>query len=49
VSSYLRKFRDEFDAHVEQGGCPFGGESSIEGIVAPVEMHTHSPVTEVPA
>ena len=49
VSSYLRKFRAEFDAHVEGAGCPFGGESSIEGILAPVEMHTHSPVTEVPA
>ena len=49
VSSYLRKYRAEFDAHVEQGGCPFAGESSIEGILAPVEMHTHSPVTEVPA
>jgi NADH-quinone oxidoreductase subunit F len=49
VSSYLRKFRAEFDTHVEQGGCPFGGESSVEGILAPVEMHTHSPVTEVPA
>jgi NADH-quinone oxidoreductase subunit F len=49
VSSYLRKYRAEFDAHVEQGGCPFGGESSVEGILAPVEMHTHSPVTEVPA
>ena len=39
VSSYMAKFRDEFEAHVEQGGCPFAGESSIEGIVAPVELH----------
>jgi NADH-quinone oxidoreductase subunit F len=39
VSSYLRKYRDEFEAHVALGRCPFGGESSIEGIVAPVDQH----------
>jgi NADH-quinone oxidoreductase subunit F len=49
VSSYLRKYRDEFESHVTLGGCPFAGSSSIEGIVAPVEQHTHHPVTEVPA
>ena len=49
VSSYLRAFRAEFQAHVDEGGCPFGGESSIEGIVAPVDQHTHAPVAEVPA
>ena len=43
VQSYLRKFRAEFEAHVEQGGCPFGGESSIEGIVAPSDQHAHHP------
>ncbi|HXF98431.1 MAG TPA: NADH-quinone oxidoreductase subunit NuoF [Gaiellaceae bacterium] len=42
VSSYLRKYRDEFEAHVELGRCPFGGESSLEGIVAPVEQHVHA-------
>jgi NADH-quinone oxidoreductase subunit F len=41
VSSYLRKYRAEFEAHVAESGCPFGGESSIEGIVAPVEQHAH--------
>ena len=45
VSSYLRKYRDEFEAHVT-GGCPFVGESSIEGIVAPIAQHAH-PVPEV--
>ena len=45
VSSYLRKYRDEFVAHVELGRCPFEGESSIEGIVAPVEQHGHDPVS----
>jgi NADH-quinone oxidoreductase subunit F len=49
VASYLAKYREEFEAHIDQGGCPFGGESSIEGIVAPVDQHTHSPVAEVPA
>jgi NADH-quinone oxidoreductase subunit F len=49
VSSYLRKYRDEFEAHVTLGRCPFEGSSSIEGVVAPVEHHTHHPVSEVPA
>jgi NADH-quinone oxidoreductase subunit F len=49
VSSYMRKFHDEFVAHVEQAGCPFDGESSIEGIVAPVDQHLHSPVATVPS
>ena len=26
VSSYLRKYRDEFEEHVRLGGCPFHGE-----------------------
>ena len=41
VSSYLRKYRPEFEAHVEGHGCPFGGESSIEGTFAPVDQHAH--------
>jgi NADH-quinone oxidoreductase subunit F len=49
VGSYLQKWGDEFTAHVEQGGCPFGGESSLEGIVAPIDAHTHFPTVEVPA
>ncbi|MFN2466612.1 MAG: NADH-quinone oxidoreductase subunit NuoF [Gaiellaceae bacterium] len=49
VSSYLRKFRAEFEAHVEEGACPFGGESTLEGLLAPVDQHTHDPVAEVPA
>jgi NADH-quinone oxidoreductase subunit F len=47
--SYITKWRDEFVAHIEKGGCPFGGESSLDGIVAPLDQHTHSPVAEVPA
>ena len=49
VASYIDKYREEFVAHIEQGGCPFGGDSSIEGIVAPVDQHTHSAVARVPA
>jgi NADH-quinone oxidoreductase subunit F len=41
VSSYLRKFRSEFEQHVTLGRCPFDGESSIEGILAPVDQHAH--------
>jgi NADH-quinone oxidoreductase subunit F len=42
VSSYLRKYRDEFQAHVDLMRCPFDGESSIEGILAPVDQHVNS-------
>jgi NADH-quinone oxidoreductase subunit F len=49
VSSYVEKWGDEFVAHIEQGGCPYGGESSLEGIFAPSDQHTHSPVAQVPA
>ena len=49
IASYVDRFRDEFRAHVVQGACPFGGESSLEGVFAPVDQHSHSPVAEVPA
>jgi NADH-quinone oxidoreductase subunit F len=49
VIAYVDKFRDEFQAHLDQGGCPLGGESSLEGLFAPVNQHTHHPTTEVPA
>jgi NADH-quinone oxidoreductase subunit F len=49
VQSYLRKFRSEFEAHIEQQGCPFDGESSIEGILAPADQHRHHPVATVPS
>jgi NADH-quinone oxidoreductase subunit F len=39
VGSYVAKFRDEFQAHIDQGACPFGGASSLEGILAPVTVH----------
>jgi NADH-quinone oxidoreductase subunit F len=40
VHSYIKHWRSEFVAHIEQGGCPFEGESSIQGIVAPSDAHS---------
>ena len=39
VASYVAKFREEYQRHVDEGGCPFGGESSLEGVLAPVDQH----------
>ena len=39
VASYVSKFRDEYQRHVDEGGCPFRGESSLEGVLAPVDQH----------
>jgi len=44
VDSYLKKWRSEFEAHVELGRCPFDGESSLEGIMAPSDAHSHAGV-----
>lgn len=41
VASYVSRFRDEFQAHIDLGRCPFEGESSLEGILAPSAMHDH--------
>jgi NADH-quinone oxidoreductase subunit F len=49
VASYIDRFRGEFQAHIDSGGCPFAGESTLEGVVAPVEQHTLHPTVEVPA
>jgi NADH-quinone oxidoreductase subunit F len=49
VGSYLKKFREEFERHVDEGRCPFGGLSSIEGVLAPSDQHTHTAMAEVPA
>jgi NADH-quinone oxidoreductase subunit F len=49
IASYVDKFRDEYQAHIDAGGCPFGGESSLERVFAPVDQHTHHPTAEVPA
>ena len=49
VAAYVARFRDEFQRHIDEGGCPFEGASSLEGLFAPVDQHTHAPVAEVPA
>jgi NADH-quinone oxidoreductase subunit F len=49
VASYIAKYRDEFERHISLGRCPFDGNSSIEGIQAPLDAHTHHPTVEVPA
>jgi NADH-quinone oxidoreductase subunit F len=49
VASYVDRFRAEFQAHIDHGGCPFEGDSSLEHVLAPVDQHTHHPTAEVPA
>jgi NADH-quinone oxidoreductase subunit F len=49
VASYMDKFHAEFQAHIDELGCPFHGESSIEGIVAPVDAHVHHPTAAAPS
>ena len=39
IASYVGTFRDEFQRHIDEGGCPFGGESSLESVMAPVDQH----------
>ena len=43
VMSYFDKFRDEFQAHINEGGCPFHGTSSLDHLLAPVAQHIASP------
>jgi NADH-quinone oxidoreductase subunit F len=49
VAGFVDKFPEEFRAHIEQGGCPYGGESSIEGLFAPSDQHRHHPTVELPS
>jgi len=46
VASCVSKFRDEFRAHLAQGGCPFGHDSQLDGLFAPVDQHLHTPVAQ---
>jgi NADH-quinone oxidoreductase subunit F len=48
VASYVAKFRVEFEAHLD-GGCPFGDDSPLHDVLAPVAQHTLHPTSEVPA
>jgi NADH-quinone oxidoreductase subunit F len=49
VGSYVEKFREEFQQHIDEGRCPYGGHSSTEGVLAPSDQHTHSAMAQVPA
>jgi NADH-quinone oxidoreductase subunit F len=49
VASYVDKFRSEFQEHIDSGGCPFGDQSPLRGVLAPVALHTHAPTATVPA
>jgi NADH-quinone oxidoreductase subunit F len=49
VASYVDKFLDEFQRHIDEGGCPFGDSSPLHNVLAPVAIHTHSPAATVPA
>jgi NADH-quinone oxidoreductase subunit F len=37
VGSYVASFREEFEAHVEQHGCPFGESSALHDLRSPVD------------
>jgi NADH-quinone oxidoreductase subunit F len=41
IASYVAKFRTEYQRHIDDGRCPFGGASSLEGVVSPVMTHHH--------
>jgi NADH-quinone oxidoreductase subunit F len=45
VASCVTKFRDEFQAHLDRGGCPFGDASSLAGLLAPIDQHAHEPAS----
>ena len=49
VASYVGKFREEFQAHIDEDGCPFGDSSPLHNVLAPSAIHTHSPTATAPA
>jgi len=42
VASCVTKFRTEFREHLDHGGCPFGADSSLDRLFAPVDQHAHA-------
>jgi NADH-quinone oxidoreductase subunit F len=46
VASCVTKFREEFDEHLAHGGCPYGEDSSLAHLFAPVDQHAHTPVPQ---
>jgi NADH-quinone oxidoreductase subunit F len=49
IASYVDRFREEFQEHIDHGGCPFLGASSLDRLFAPVDQHAGHPTAEVPA
>jgi NADH-quinone oxidoreductase subunit F len=47
VGSYVEKFRDEFQRHLDEGGCPFGGKSTLDHVMAPVDQHHARRLAEI--
>ena len=41
IASYVMKFREEFQAHVDRGSCPFGDSSTLDRLLAPSDQHAH--------
>ncbi|HEY3069624.1 MAG TPA: NADH-quinone oxidoreductase subunit NuoF [Gaiellaceae bacterium] len=39
VASYVSRFRDEYRRHIDEEGCPFAGESTLDHVLAPVDQH----------
>jgi NADH-quinone oxidoreductase subunit F len=39
VASYVTKFRDEFQRHLDEGGCPFRGASSLDSVLSPIDLY----------
>jgi NADH-quinone oxidoreductase subunit F len=39
VASYVARFRDEYQRHIDEGGCPFAAESTLDHVLAPVDQH----------
>jgi hypothetical protein len=49
VASYVDKFRDEFQAHLDCGSCPYEGASTLDHVLAPVDQHRLHPTVELPS
>jgi len=46
VAGWVTKFRDEFREHIRHGGCPFGVDSTLAGLFAPIHQHAHTTTPE---
>ena len=49
IASYVMKFREEFQAHVDRGSCPFADSSTLDRLLAPSDQHAHEPPETVHA